>query len=277
MVASSLSLLEMIFPGLHFVFNGAPSVIRVGEVAVTAIPHCHNDEDLKRYIDEARPVPGAYNILLLHIGLFEESAFAQLVPGSQQLSLRELPEGFDWIISGHFHGMSRYERFLYVGSTERNTYNEEGQVHKGYLLLDTVTNEVVTRPVPTRPMRTLPEMDASGYDGAKILEWVAAQDQELPFAGALIRGKIDNVAPEVYKTFDYDALNALGKEAAFFAVPLVQATPEAMTTSGIEAIADLGQEYSHFIDVHLAARPEAERAEILRRGQLRLDQGDSHA
>src|SRR4051794_1353875 len=57
------------FGGVHAV-HAEPRVVRVGELAITAVPHCNDRDRLREWITHAEPDGDAqFNVLVVHVGL----------------------------------------------------------------------------------------------------------------------------------------------------------------------------------------------------------------
>ncbi len=113
-----------------------------------------------------KPVPGAFNILLLHQTL---APFLDVTPS---IALAELPAGFDFYLNGHIHepgqGTVHGAPVLVPGSAIPTQLREESTKPKGFWTLDTASGATFTPFPDQRPV---------GYvelDTAKPLEQMAS-------------------------------------------------------------------------------------------------------
>jgi DNA repair exonuclease SbcCD nuclease subunit len=95
-----------------------------------------------------KPVPGAFNIFMLHQS-FSEYIFAK----SDMLSLADLPPGFDLYICGHMHKnvVALDGKFLIPGSTVITQMRPEETGPKGYYIYDTKLRKPEFVPINSRP------------------------------------------------------------------------------------------------------------------------------
>ncbi len=85
---------------------------------------------------DPRPVPGSFNIFMLHQSIYE------LLPFSDQfMKLNDLPIGFDLYVDGHIHNMIEEsvhgKKLLIPGSTVLTQLKDSETESKGFILFDT--------------------------------------------------------------------------------------------------------------------------------------------
>lgn len=127
-----------------------------GPVAVHGVPHINDNRLLLSELERLTPVPGKFNILMLHTSLGKrylmEEYGEQVFPAEFETKLAE----FQYIALGHWHNCQRIDLHpcaWYSGSTERLSDTEIGS-EKGFLLLDIQpdnTCAVTFEAIPTRP------------------------------------------------------------------------------------------------------------------------------
>jgi DNA repair exonuclease SbcCD nuclease subunit len=88
---------------------------------------------------DPKPVPGAFNILLIHQSI-HPYIYNPIEPPS--LSLQDLPKGFNLYVNGHIHWPVKKnvhgKPFLIPGSTIPTAVNrKESEIEKGFYLVDT--------------------------------------------------------------------------------------------------------------------------------------------
>lgn len=109
-----------------------------GAVAVHGVPHINDNRLLLNELERLSPLPGKFNILMLHTSLGKrylmEEYGEQVFPAEFEAKLAE----FQYVALGHWHNCQRVELHpaaWYSGSTERLSDTEIGS-EKGFLLLD---------------------------------------------------------------------------------------------------------------------------------------------
>jgi len=115
---------------------------KVSVFGLSGIPDKYAIDVLKTW--NPTPVPGSYNILMVH------QSFKEYLPFEDEeiLSLSNLPSGFDLIINGHLHWKQEVKLpqggiFVMPGSTIATQNKKlESDTPKGIYLLDTKTKEL---------------------------------------------------------------------------------------------------------------------------------------
>ena len=128
-----------------------------------------NPELVRRYFSERipRPVPGAYNILMLHQPLEGIGRY----PGETPLPVSLLPPGFDLYNSGHLHWHVRKrvsDRWIVIpGSTVRTQLSDrEVEDDRAFWIIDTATGDLeeVSLPSARRGFLRTIKVDGLGRD-----------------------------------------------------------------------------------------------------------------
>ena len=244
------------------------------DVVLTLIPWMRSDEEFLSAIFGLDPVPGKHNLLLLHCGLADLPEFAESRPGSQVLTRALLPEGFEEIFSGHFHGHHKFPglHFTFIGSPERLSVSEATDP-KGYCIYDTTKRKLTFRPITTRSWYDPEVIDATGLDAAAITEKVESLISALPDYGqAIVRLRVRRVAPEVRPALDWARLTKL-RAAAFYCDLQIEAADANAPVSGADLetdptdgpiLGDLVGEWEHWVGT--LDRDPVERAALARLG-----------
>ena len=136
-----------------------PRVVRVEELAITAIPHSNDLQQMERWVAEARPLPAAeFNVLVLHAGLSGLSRVGAAEPASAEIpgELLELAAGFDYVALGHLHGFDRPRvNAVYSGSLEvlsRADESSEKAIVEVDLAADQMGEDFIRKhPIDVRP------------------------------------------------------------------------------------------------------------------------------
>ncbi len=190
----------------------APAVIEVGDLAITAIPHQHDEDALEVAVRAAKPHPGArFNVLILHAGLeilprvgAGEAGAVDLDPG-----LMEELQDFDYIAFGHFHEYKPLRiNACYSGSLERLSFNDRAK-EKVILEVDLAAGHgdrkwITRHAVPTRTVRILDEVD--GLGSTDLTADVLSALEGIELSGAVLRCPIRSVAQETYRRLDMTAI-----------------------------------------------------------------------
>lgn len=160
-----------------------------------------------------KPVPGAYNILMLH------QTITDVIPMADGISLDELPPGFDLYLCGHIHKRvvmnKNGKRLLIPGSTVITQLKKEEEEPRAYVLLDTDTNEIKFIDLKSRPFH-YGEIEVKEMDGSYILaelrkkiDSLLDEKEEMPIIRVMVKGtlkqgiKRENLSfQEVYKDYE---------------------------------------------------------------------------
>jgi exonuclease SbcD len=190
----------------------SPQVVRVGELAITALPHHHDEESFEATVRAARPDEGAkFNVLVLHAGIDILPRVGAGEAGAIDLDSGLLEEvaDFDYIALGHFHMYQPLrENACYSGSLERLSFNDRAE-EKVIVEVDLAAGpsdaDWITRhPIETRFVRDLDEVD--GQANTDLTADVLARLEGVERDGAVLRCPIRRVTQETYRTLDMEAI-----------------------------------------------------------------------
>jgi len=246
-VGSIFSFFE-IFPGLSLVYQDIYETIRIGDLAVHAIPHClsagvFQSELEKVEIDkEAR-----FNVLTLH----------GVVSGIKEFSMGELSEleipsslfekGFDYVALGHYHRFTQVgEKVFYAGSTERVSMAELGQ-EKGFVEINLSTKEIKFHTVSTRPMIELPQIYADGKSQDDILQEVEDMIQRNDIRNKIVRLKVTQIPVHVYNSLNFRRLSELRADALYFDLRFEKKEEGEKDFATKTSIGKLAEEFSQYL------------------------------
>lgn len=185
-----------------------PQVIEIGELMVTAIPHCNDRDQLRDWITNARPSAShRFNVLTAHVGLDGLGHVGSAEAGHITLSgetLESVAE-FTYIALGHLHKFDRPRiNAVYAGSLERLTWSDDAK-RKGIVEIDLSADPlgdgyVTLHPIEGRRFVRLPEIDATQVENLTEAVVVAAGGDEI--AEAIVKLPIRNVPIEIYGAID---------------------------------------------------------------------------
>jgi len=149
---------------VHPFFSDRWEFFENDQLAIHGVPHINDVRLLHTELQRMTPVPGKFNILLLHTSLGKrylmEEYGEQIFPPEFEDKLAE----FDYIALGHWHNHQQinvHPNAWYAGSTERLSDTEIG-AEKGFMLLD-INNKADYKPsfetIYTRPWLKLEVLD----------------------------------------------------------------------------------------------------------------------
>lgn len=192
----------------------APEVIRIGELAVAAIPHCNDSEQMHTWLCEATPqLDARFNVLVAHLG-FSGLGHIGTEAGSIELSGEALEAvgDFTYIALGHLHQFDRVRvNAVYAGSLEQLTWVDRAKkcIVEVDLTVDPVEDPdalLVKHFLRCRQHRKLPDVDASQVDN--LTEAIVAAAERDDLDGAIAKLPIVNVTVEAYGAIDLRQVNA---------------------------------------------------------------------
>jgi DNA repair protein SbcD/Mre11 len=124
--------------GVHAIWRD-PDTVRLGDLAVTGIPHDHDRDAFLKRLRDARPDSSAeFNVLVLHAGTEGLAGGGDRESRSIELEAEMLDEGadFDYVALGHLHSHSvPTPNACYAGSLERLTF-QDAAPRKGWVEVD---------------------------------------------------------------------------------------------------------------------------------------------
>jgi DNA repair exonuclease SbcCD nuclease subunit len=199
------------FGGAHIVYGGTRDV-RVGDVAVHAIPHDNDPEQLIAALRRARPSADArFNVLVAHVGLDGLGQVVGSEAGSVTLSGEVLADtgDFDYIALGHLHKFApACGNAAYAGSLERLSWADDAPV-KGIVEVDLAAGRhspdyLRLHPIEGRPFITLDPIDAATVDN--LSDEIVARAEGADLAGAMVRLSVRNVSVADWNAVDHKAI-----------------------------------------------------------------------
>jgi exonuclease SbcD len=203
------------FEGAEAVWR-EPRTVRIGDLAVHAIPHQREPESLVEQLRAAAPDPDArFNVLAAHLGLEGLPSVGSGESNAISLSGRDVEQaaGFDYIALGHLHIYAGVrENAAYSGSLERLNWHDTAD-KKGILEVNLEVDPwsddfLVFHELPARARIELDPIDASQVPDLNAAIAQAAQADGLD--RAIVRLPIDNATPA-----DIAAIDRRAFESAF--------------------------------------------------------------
>jgi DNA repair protein SbcD/Mre11 len=211
--------------GIHPVYQGRRQTIELTlkgrKVRVHAVPQCPDQDSIAKEIGDASIIQdGGLDLLVVHGAV---TTLAD-IPQAEFNELSLEPSWFTpfhYVALGHFHGTKQVAaNAWYCGAPDRVSMAESGQ-DKGYLEVtfapDSTKPEVTFVALPVRRYADLPILHAEGMDAPAILAAaiLAAAREALARApeGAVVRLRIDGIAPELRGSLDRRAIQDAAKQA----------------------------------------------------------------
>jgi DNA repair exonuclease SbcCD nuclease subunit len=256
-VGSVFSFFEVLSPLLHAVYRNQYELVRLGDVAIHAIPHCLNQEDFSQELAKVKLGDGprttddgrdlGFNILMLHgvVAGIREFSMGELA--EQEIPSSSLERGFDYVALGHYHRYCQVESGgYYAGSTERLSMSELGQ-EKGFVEVDLKTKEVKFHPVPTREMIEFPSLDARELDQEQTLLEIEKRVQAENMEEKIVRLKVTDIPEHVYNSLDFRKIAELKSRTFHFDLKFEKKEEEARGQSTKTSIGKLNMEFQQFL------------------------------
>jgi len=150
---------------------------------------------------------------------------------------REIPGGFQAVLSGHIHraqvltrdlsGNAVVTPVLYPGSTERTSFAERDE-QKGYLILRIELSQENSapslrwqfHPLPTRPMELL-DIQAAGLDGSQLESRLSDGISKLP-ANAIVKVRVHGLEEEARSALRASSIRRLAPETMNLNITVVE-------------------------------------------------------
>jgi DNA repair protein SbcD/Mre11 len=201
------------FGGAHVIYGGAREV-RVGDLAVHAIPHDNDPQRLIAALRGARPSADArFNVLVAHVGLDGLGQVVGSEAGSVSLSGEVLAGTgeFDYIALGHLHKFAAAcGNAAYAGSLERLSWADDAPL-KGIIEVDLGAGRLSPgylelHPIEGRRFITLDPVDAATV--ANLSDAIIARADGVDLAGAMVRLSVRNVSVADWNAVDHKAIVA---------------------------------------------------------------------
>ena len=204
-IAHPFSLLERF--GVNAVHE-EPRRLCFGDLAVTAVPHSNDREQMAAWVAASDPDPEArFNVLVAHLGLEGLPRVGAGEPGATELpgELLEQVADFDYIALGHLHQFDRPRlNAVYAGSLEPLTWADRA-ARKGLVEADLAAKPLdmaflTLHEIEGRPRKRLPPIDASKVDD--LTKAIVRLAKKGGVEGAIVRVPIANVSFEKFGALD---------------------------------------------------------------------------
>ncbi len=229
------------------IYKGACEQVQIGDLTIHAIPHS-DGETFKAQLEKLSPSKTKYNVAMMHAGVVGFSVFKMNEFNEQLVPTSYLRQDFDYIALGHFHENCQVAKNAeYCGSTERFSFSE-ARDKKGFIILDLEQKKREFRRLKVRDMLDLGPIDAFHLDGSSLkaeMERVLVKNE---LKDKIVRLKVNNLLPSVYKTIDFRHLRELSSEAVHFE-PKFEITQDRVSVQGGSLVLNsIEQEFVSFLE-----------------------------
>lgn len=241
-----LRLLDFI-PGVHAIYRGQYEKVRIGELAIHAVPHCADNEILAAQLGLIHQDESAkYNVATLHAGVVGVADFRTGEFHEQVIDQSQIPRGMDYVAMGHYHrAVEVAPKAWYAGSTERCTFRECGEV-KSVNVVDLETGRVEVVPLVTRDMVDLPSLRCEGMEDGDIAPALYARLADRPLVDSIARLRIFGLPAHVYSALDHKRIKEATAGAMHFELqPDIVRQQQVGLAS--ESLGELGSEFEAFL------------------------------
>ncbi|MEE9443375.1 MAG: exonuclease SbcCD subunit D [candidate division Zixibacteria bacterium] len=214
-IAAALSIFED-YENIHVIYKSRYEKIRIGDVSVSAVPHCLTPEILHQELARILPVNDAsINILVLHGVVGGIKAF-QMADLSEQMIPSDCFKNFDYVALGHYHNFTKVDKNIYYsGSTERLSQAESGY-KKGIIEAEfgkSGLTDIRFHEIPTRVMLDLPPVEARGHSADEIMAQIEQKIRDKTPEDKIIRLKVDGISEETYRALSFDKIAEMKSKA----------------------------------------------------------------
>lgn len=237
-----------------------PHIERIGDLAITAVPHDHDTDAFIEMIRAARPQADVrFNVLVLHAGVGALPHVGAGEAGAVELDsdLLEDVAAFDYIALGHFHMYQPVRvNACYSGSLERLSFNDRAK-EKVFLEIDLEAGDESPDWIKRHPVKTRTVLDLREVDGREenLTEAVLSRLEGIELEGAVLRCPIRQVRQEHYRQLDNGAINEATAKCLHFELKpefVGSGAARPRTTEDLRAHAEAATEEGFDVDAVLA-------------------------
>ncbi len=232
---------------LHPVHEPGISRTIIGDMCVTAIPHSVSPS-LQELVEKAKPSKESrLNVLVLHAGILDSSTYKMDEFNEQNVPLKSIDDGWDYVALGHFHRYSKVSKnAYYAGSTERLGFGEAGQ-EKGIVEVELESGRVTFHPLKTRDMLDLKPVNAAGLASSEIIQKTKNVLSSASMEDKIARLVISGISSDAYKSLDVSSIKRMGASAMHFELKIERADAEGKQEVGDAHIGLLADEFRKYV------------------------------
>jgi DNA repair exonuclease SbcCD nuclease subunit len=234
--------------GIHPVYKGVYERVSLGDLVVHAVPHADGDNLAKNLQSIVPSKDARFNVCMLHAGIIGLGVFRMNEFNEALVQSSYLRKDLDYIALGHYHGSCEVApNAWYSGSTERFSFAEAHQ-EKGFMLIDLEKGRKDFVPLRTREMVDLDPIDAIRMDSLSLRASIAALIDSSDLGEKVVRMRITNLTPSLYRTLDFNWMKQLTRGAMHFELryDLLQEGASVQLTN--TALDSLDREFASFLE-----------------------------
>ncbi len=262
------------FPGIHPIHQPRYTVVKLGRVAVHAVPQCATASQFEEELAKASPRPDAdHNLLLLHGAIASIPEFSR-GDFNEQFVDPACFEQFDWVALGHYHNFVEVTpNAAYSGSTERFSFAEADH-KKGFLMVDLDGPEAQFVELPSRDMVEI-VISPSTASNDDLNTEIATLCRNIAPGNKIVKFKVEGFDSSKANSVDFKAFFDLTKDAVHSAIEVLPEDEEGTDYSPSSHLSRLTDEFQSYLTL-LPGMKDDEKREIEELGleYLSRAQGD---
>lgn len=234
-------------PNVYPIYEARYSVIKLGRVAIHAIPQCNSAKLFEEELEKLSPVEGVdYNLLTLHAAIASIPEFSR-GDFNEQFVDQKYFQKFDWVALGHYHNFVQLQpNVAYAGSTERFSF-AEATYQKGFLIVDLDSRNVQFTEIGARKMVEI-VIDPSNLSTGNINEEIEVICDKVETKGKIVKFKVTGFDSSVSKLIDFRRFFLLTQEAIHSAIEVVPRDGESTSYSPSPQLSRLSDEFKLYLE-----------------------------
>jgi len=243
---------------LYPIFKERYERVEIGDLVVHAVPHCDADR-MTAELERMEPVPGRYNVGMLHAGVSSLQVFRMGDFNEAVVSSSYLRPEFDYFALGHYHNYCQVtDNSYYSGSIERLSFSEAGE-RKGFILIDLERKRQDFIELEARRMIDLPMIDARHMDAGGLRRELTSRLDSMELEGAIVRLSVKDVPYAVYKGLDFHWLRSLASGAMHFEPKFEVLQENHSVQSDGGSIGSLEREWVSYLEAYALSQGDKDR------------------
>jgi DNA repair exonuclease SbcCD nuclease subunit len=235
------------FSDVYPVYQPHYVIVRLGRVAIHAIPQCPSAQLFEEELKKLAPVADAdYNLLTLHAGIANIPEFSR-GDFNEQFVDQDYFRGFDWVALGHYHNFAQLQpNVMYAGSPERFSFAEATN-QKGFPVVDLETGKARFVQTEAREMLEV-IINASQLPTANINDEIQTMCESIEPSGKIVKFKVEGLDSSASKLIDFKRFFDLTKEALHSAIEVIPRDGETTLYSPSPQLSKLSDEFKLYLE-----------------------------
>lgn len=234
------------FPDIYPVYKAEYRVIKLGEVAIHAVPQCPSAKVFEEELQKIRPEKGVeYNLLTLHAAIAGIPEFSR-GDFNEQFVDQGCFQGFDWVALGHYHNYVQLQpNAAYAGSTERFSFAEATH-QKGFLIVDLEKKETQFLKIEAREMVEF-IITPSQLSTGDINREIEITCEKIKPKDKIVKFKVEGFDSSQTKLIDFRKFALLTREAIHSVIEVVPQDGEATSYFPSPQLSKLSDEFKLYL------------------------------